>query len=136
MKKIDLDELYWADWEEISQDKKELNIIFEYINDHSSKNLEELSKILKLYNNPSGLFTDEFANLVGEIYLKDKIRFIKALNLVKDEAINLVYIFRMKNIFVDEDKEFISILNSNKLSQEELDTASTFIKMYKTICST
>lgn len=52
MKKIDLDELYWADWEGISQNKQDLNIIFKYINNHTSMSLEELGKTLKLYNNP------------------------------------------------------------------------------------
>lgn len=49
MNKIDLDELFWADWEKISKDKEKLNLIFKYIKDYDSRSLEELSKILKLY---------------------------------------------------------------------------------------
>lgn len=134
MCKVDLEELYWTDLEEISKDKEKLTWIFNYIKDYNSRDLKELSNILKLYNNPSGLFTKEFANIVFEIYNKDRIRFIKALNLVKEEAINLVYVFRMRNFFIDEDKEFMAMLNSKELSQEEIDTANTFLKMYRTIC--
>lgn len=136
MNNINLEELYWADWEEISKDKEKLNEIFKYIKDYDSKSIEELSNILKLYNNPSGLFTEEFAKIISEIYARDKVVFIKALNLVKEEISNLVYVFRMEMIFTDEDKEFEPILGSNKLSQEEIETGKAFLKMYKAICAT
>lgn len=134
MKKIDIEELYWSDWDELSNDR--LNEIFQYIKDYKSRSIEELAEILRLYSNPSGKYTIEFANIIGEIYKNDKVRFIKALNLVKDEAINLVYVFRMQGIFIDEDKEIAEILGSNKLSEEEIDTANSLLKMYKTICAT
>ncbi len=136
VKKIDIEELYWIDWNEISRKPEELNEIFAYIRDYDSRNIEELGKILKLYSNPSGEFTIEFAKIAGEIYKNDKIKFIKALNLVRDEAINLVYVFRMEKIFEDEDKEYTEILSSNQLTEEEIDTTYTFFKMYKTICAT
>ena len=91
---------------------------------------------MRLYSNPYGAFTEKFANIIGEIYKYDKIKFIKALNIVKDEAINLVYVFRMQNIFEDEDEDKFEILNSNKLSEEEIITTNNFFKMYKTICAT
>lgn len=134
MKKIDIEELYWSDWDELSNDR--LNEIFQYIKDYKSRTIEELAEILRLYSNPSGKYTIEFATIIGEIYKNDKVRFIKALNLVKDEAINLVYVFRMQGIFIDEDKEIAEILGSNKLSEEEIDTANSLLKMYKTICAT
>lgn len=136
MKKIDIEELYWVDWDELSTNPHKLNEIFQYIKDYDSRSIEELAQILRLYNNPSGQYTVEFANIVGEIYKKDKIKFIKALNLVKDEGINLVYIFRMQKVFDDEDREIAEAINSHKLSAEEIDTANTFLKMYKTICVT
>ena len=68
VKKIDIEELYWVDWNEISRKPEKLNEIFAYIRDYDSRNIEELGKILKLYSNPSGEFTIEFAKIVGEIY--------------------------------------------------------------------
>lgn len=130
-----MEDLYWADWDEIGEDPNELKTIFDYIKNSSEFSLEELSIVLKLYNNPHGAYTIKFAKIVSEIYIKDKIKFIKALNLEKDEIQNLVYAFRMEKVFEDEDIELSEIISLNKLSQDEIDTANFFFKMYKTICS-
>lgn len=136
MNNINIEELYWTDWDELAKETKEIDQIFSYIKDFPARSIKELAHILKLYSNPSGRFTIEFAKIIGEMYKYDKIKFIKALNLVKDEAINLVYLFRMQSLFEDEDREKDDILNSNKLSEEEIDTTNSFFKMYKTICAT
>ena len=133
--KIDLEELYWADWDELSRTEGRIEEIFNYLNEFELFELEELAQILKLYNNPSGAHTIEFAKLTGDIYNKDKVKFIKALNLVQDEIPNLVYAFRLENVFEDEDEELNEIINLNKLSGEEIETAKFFFKMYKTICT-
>jgi len=130
-----MEDLYWADWDEIGENPNELKTIFHYIKNSSEFSLEELSIVLKLYNNPHGAYTIEFAKIVSEIYIKDKIKFIKALNLEKDEIQNLVYAFRMEKVFEDEDIELSEIISLNKLSQDEIDTANFFFEMYKTICS-
>ncbi|MBU5426039.1 hypothetical protein KQI41_06385 [Tissierella pigra] len=135
MKKFDLDELYWGDWKELLENSNKLEELFLYIEDYDSRSVEELSQILKLYSNPSGVFTIEFADIVAELYKSDKIKFMKALNLVQDEAINLVYIFRNLQIFSDGDEELKEVLSKENLSQNEIDTASIFYQMYKNICS-
>ena len=128
-----LEELYWANWEEIGGE--DLEKIFKYL---SSKDLEieEMAKALSLYNNVAGAYTHEFARIIANYYIKDKIKFFKALNLNRDEAINLVYIFKMLKIFEDGDREYEEIKVSNKLTAEELNTASMFFNMFRTICHT
>lgn len=85
-----LEELYWANWEELRSD--DIDKIFEYL---SSNDLEvqEMSKVLSLYNNVAGAYTEKFARVIANYDIKDRIKFFKALNLNKDEAIHLVYIF-------------------------------------------
>ncbi|NLY66712.1 MAG: hypothetical protein GX069_04060 [Tissierellia bacterium] len=128
-----LEELYWANWEEIGSDN--LEKIFGYLTSRSLE-VEEMAKVLSLYNNVAGAYTDKFANIIGNYYREDKIKFFKALNLNKDEAIYLVYIFKMLKIFEDGDKEYEEVKNLNKLTDEELDTANMFFTMYRTICHT
>ena len=129
--KIDLEELYWGDFDELSK----IEAVFNYLNEFESFQLDELSQVLRLYNNPSGAHTIEFAKLTGDIYNKDKIRFIKALHLVQDEIPSLVYAFRLEDVFADEEVELNEIIKLNKLSSEEIETARFFFKMYKRICS-
>lgn len=128
-----LEELYWANWEEIGSDN--LEKIFGYLTSRSLE-VEEMAKVLSLYNNVAGAYTDKFANIIGNYYREDKIKFFKALNLNKDEAIYLVYIFKMLKIFEDGDKEYEEVKNLNKLTDEKLDTANMFFTMYRTICHT
>lgn len=128
-----LEELYWANWEEIGSDN--LEKIFGYLTSRSLE-VEEMAKVLSLYNNVAGAYTDKFANIIGNYYREDKIKFFKALNLNKDEAIYLVYIFKMLKIFEDGDKEYEEVKDLNKLTDEELDTANMFFTMYRTICHT
>lgn len=131
-----IDNLYWADWDFLDKEySDDISKIFRHINCHSHSN-EEISQILKLYNNPHGAYVDEFANIIANLYKKDKVKFIQSLNLEKEEAINLVYIFRTHEIKLDEDEELHDIIKSEKLSEEEKDTAENFIKMYENICNT
>ena len=134
---IDLiDNLYWADWETLkTKYPNKIQVIFDYIKRDNLSD-EEISKVLKLYNNLDGAYIKEFSDIILNLYKADKLRFIKSLNMEKDETINLVYLFRDHDMRIDEDKELIEIAKSDKLSQEEIDTAETFIKMYKTVCST
>lgn len=131
-----LDNLYWADWDLLDKEYPDhISKIFSYINKNNHSN-EELSQILKLYNNPHGAYVDEFANIIASLYKKDKVKFIQSLNLEKEETINLVYIFRTHEIKLDEDGELHDIIKSEKLTEEERDTAEIFIKMYENICNT
>lgn len=131
-----IDSLYWADWDLLDSKYPEvIEDIFVFLNKDDFSN-EETSKILKLYNNPHGAYISEFASIILNIYKKNKIRFLKSLNLEKDEAINLVYIFRMNDIKIDEDKDFLNAMSSEDLSEEERDTGNNIIKMYKNICNT
>lgn len=130
-----IDSLYWADWTLLDSKEEIVSKIFDYLNRDDLSN-EETSKVLKLYNNPHGAYINEFAELILNVYVKDKIRFLKSLNIEKEEAINLVYIFRMNDIKVDEDRELLDKITSSELSQEERDTANDFLKMYKNICNT
>lgn len=133
MKKLDIEELYWDDWE---YSKEQLDEIFDYLRDYNSRTIEELGQTLMLYSNPSGRLTEEFAILIEDIYKNDKIKFIRALNTVKEEAINLVYVFRMRRVFKNEDEDYDEIIKTGKLSLEEIETTDMFFKMYKTICAT
>src|SRR5699024_2822623 len=125
-----LEELYWANWKGLDEQYPNyINKIFVYL-ESNDLGIEETSKILSLYNNIEGAYTDKFAKIIVSIYIKDRIKFFKSLNLKKDEAINLVYIFRNLEVFDDEEKEYKDIESINQLSDEELDTACTFFSMY------
>lgn len=129
-----IDSLYWTDFGE--KEKENPNFIkdvFQFLKGDLS--IEELSLLLKLYNNPSGYYTKEFGKIIVDKYLEDKSKFFKALKIVKDEAINLVYIFRQEAIFKDEAKEIEDIEKLN-LMEAEKETAYKFFSMYRTICST
>lgn len=131
-----IDSLYWADWDLINREYQEsIDDIFQHLSKEGLSN-EEVSLILKLYNNPNGAYVNEFANVIVNLYKKDKTKFIQSLNLEKEESINLVYIFRTHYIKLDEDQELLDIINSGELSEEEIDTAEKFIKMYENICNT
>lgn len=134
MKNIDLEELYWEDWDELDKNQ-EIDRIFDFLRDFQAREIDELAGILRLYNNPSGAYTVEFANIIADIYRYSKLKFIKALNLVKDETINLVYIVRNLKVFTDEDEELKEILQIEDLTEEEKDTAINFFQMYKNICA-
>lgn len=131
-----LDDLYWADWSELDRDySKRIDGIFDYLKSDKLSN-EEIAKLLSLYNNLQGVHVTEFANIIKDIYQEDRIRFLKSLNLNKDEAINLVYIFKAYEVFEDGDEEFEEIENLNALDAEELDTARSFYSMFRAICDT
>lgn len=128
-----LEELYWADWREL--ESEDIDKIFEYLSS-SDLEIQEMAKALSLYNNISGAYTEKFADIIANYYINDRIKFFKALNLNRDEAIHLVYIFRSRNIFQDEEKEYEEIESAKQLSDEELEIANIFFSMYKTICNT
>ena len=131
-----IDDLYWADWDILDNDYPEsTHKIFAYLNRKDLSD-EELSRILKLYNNPHGAYIEKFAKLILEIYSRDKKTFLRALNLESEEAINLVYVFRMNDIKLDEDIELLEIIDSKDLSDGEVDTGKKFLKMYENICNT
>ena len=113
--------------------------IIQWIKREDIKDSEDISNIILLYNNPYGIYTLEFAEIIDGIYQKDKIDFIRGLNLVKDEAINIVYAFRLQKTFVDDSKreeDLKEIECYNKLSEDEKEIARMFFKMYETICHT
>ena len=131
-----IENLYWADWTLLkTKYPKAIDKIFNYLKNDKLSN-EEISAVLKLYNNPEGAYIEEFSHIILNLYKADKTNFIKSLNIEKEEAINLVYMFRNHFAKVDEDKELLDIVASDKLSEEEKDTAETFMKMYKNVCST
>lgn len=131
-----LEELYWANWNELDEKYPEdLPKVFIYLKSNNLT-IQEKSKILSLYNNIEGAHTEEFAEIIANFYREDKISFLKALNLNKDEVPHLVYIFRTMGIFEDGEEEFEQIKSSDQLNEEELDAAYTFFKTYKSICNT
>ena len=81
------------------------------------------------------LFSGE-AEIIADLYKEDRIDFIKALNLSIDGAPHLVYIFRVRGIFEDEDEEFNEVKSFGRLNEVELEAANTFYSMYKNICNT
>lgn len=131
-----LDDLYWTDLNLLSQNcSEEIKEILKYLKS-KPLDIKEIAQTLSLYNNLSGAYIEEFSDIIINFYEKDKIKFFKALNLNKDESMNLVYIFRTAKTFEDEDKEFEEVLVSNKLTDEEIDTARSFYYQYETICRT
>lgn len=131
-----IDDLYWGDWDILDNEYPEaIDKIFAYLS-REDLSAEELSQVLKLYNNPHGAYIEKFAKLILEIYSRDKKTFLRALNLESEEAINLVYVFRMNDIKLDEDIELLEIIESKDLSDGEVDTAKKFLKMYENICNT
>lgn len=131
-----LDELYWSDLKALS-DSPDTNMdsLFQHLKSEELS-IEEIAKVLNLYNNLDGAYTQEFAEIIANLYSKDRIKFFRALNLNKDEAINIVYVFRIIKVFEDKNIELQEVKNSNKLTEEEIDTANTFFNMYETICNT
>lgn len=126
------------DWNKISENYGEdfcLKIL-KKVQDTKTEDLENISNIILLYNNPYGKFTKEFGEIITKLYLKDKIHFMKSLNLVKDETINIVYVFRLEKIFTEDyiDDDIREIQSSNELSSEEKETARMFFTMYRNIC--
>lgn len=131
-----LDDLYWADWSEFNEIySNKIEELFKYL-ESGNLSKEEIAKVLSLYNNLEGIYTIEFANIIKEIYVKDRIKFLKSLNLNKEEAINLVYIFKVYEVFEDGDDEFNEIKKLGKLNSEELGAANTFYSMFRAICDT
>ena len=131
-----LDDLYWADWEELDRDYSEqIDALLKHLQT-LTLDLREIAKLFNLYNNLEAAHVADFAEIIRNIYIKEKVRFFKALNLNKEEAINLVYVFKLEKVFEDGDKEFNKIVSLNKLNEEELETANTFFNMYRTICNT
>lgn len=130
-----IDELYWANWDVLDENPNHIDKIFRYLKEKDFSN-KEVSQILKLYNNPHGAYVEEFSNIIVNLYNKDKAKFIKSLSIEKEEAINLVYIFRTHEIKLDEDKELLELIQSEELSEDEGDTAEKFIKQYETVCNT
>lgn len=110
--------------------------ILDKIKNTETKDLENLSNIILLYNNPYGKFTKEFGEVITNLYLKDKIRFIKSLHLVQDETINIVYVFRLEKIFPNDhiDDDLLYFENSPRLTEDEKETARMFFTMYRNIC--
>lgn len=131
-----LDDLYWADWAELNKDYKEqIDEVFSYIRrDDLSK--EEIAKVLSLYNNLEGIYVTEFADIIKDYYINDKIKFLRSLHLNPEEAINLVYIFKVYDIFEDGMEEFEAIKNLGILDQDELETAHSFFSKFRAICDT
>lgn len=129
-----LDELYWAEWDELDKEyPEEVEKIFYYL-ENKDLEIEELAKALSLYNNVAGAHTHRFANIIADYYTQDRIKFMKALNMNKDQAIHLVYIFRNLFVFDDKDKELSEIKSKGQLIDEELEAAETFYSMYNRIC--
>ena len=129
------DELYWTNWQELDKSPSLVEKAFDYMRD-DNLSIEEISKILPLYNNPEGAHADEFSEITIDLYKKDRIKFLRALALNPDEAINLVYIFRLLKPFEDGDEELDSVREEGGLTPEEDEIAVTFFAMYKTICNT
>lgn len=131
-----LDDLYWADWDFLN-DKypRHIDKIFKFLKKDSFSK-EEVSLIVKLYNNPHGAYVDEFSDIILYLYKNNKSKFIKSLNLERDETSNLVYLFRNHTVVIDEDEELLDIIQSEGLTDEERDTGEYFIKMYEKVCNT
>lgn len=130
-----LEELYWGDLEDIEAEKPELKAdILKFLQEDTFSS-QELSLILMLYNNPSGAWVDDFSHLIGGLYKKDRLAFIKGLHLAPDEINNLVYLFRNDKVFEDEDIEEKQLLSEESLSEEEKETVQQFFRMYQTVCS-
>lgn len=131
-----LDELYWADWAKLTVNYPEyIEKIFDFLR-KSTFNPEEISLILKLYNNPDGAFIQEFSVIIAELYNKDRVSFIKALNIDPDEGEVLAYLFRNTKIFKDADAELDQIVHNDYLSEEEKDVARSFFRIYENLCNT
>ena len=129
-------ELYWADWDILREKYSDyIDKIFLHLKKDNLSD-REISQILKLYNNPHGAYIKEFSDIIIELYKKDKLKFIRSLNIEKEESSNLVYLFRNNFIERDKDLELAEILKSEGLTKEEKDTGEILLKLYKHACST
>lgn len=131
-----LEEIYWMDWNKLSKDSPEsIDKLFTFLR-NSEFNEEEISLILKLYNNPDGAYIEEFSFIIAKIYRKDRALFFKAMHLVPDEIDNLAYLFRNKKIFENGQVELEEILHAKKLTRDEEETTEAFYRMYENLCNT
>ena len=130
-----IEELYWADWDRLKENPHHIDKIFAHLKREDLSN-KEISKMFKLYNNPHGAYIDEFSNIIVDLYYKDRAKFIKSLNIEKEETVYLIYVFRNYLVELDQDEELQGIIESDKLTQEEKDTANALLKAYEHACST
>ena len=70
-----IEELYWADWDEINKNPDRVDRIFDFLKREDLTN-KEISKMFKLYNNPHGAYVEEFSKLIVDLYYKDRASFI------------------------------------------------------------
>lgn len=131
-----LEEIYWMDWKKLSDDSPDsIGKIFTFLR-NSEFSAEEISLILKLYNNPEGAYIEEFSYIISKTYREDRSKFFKALHLVPDEIDNLAYLFRNKRIFENGQVELEEILHAKKLTRDEEETTEAFYRMYENLCNT
>lgn len=131
-----IDDLYWADWDILTEKYSDgIKKIFNYLK-KDDFSIEEISQMIKLYNNPDGAYIDEFSNIILNIYKRNKHQFIQALNIEKEEIVNLVYLFRNHFMNIDEDLDLLQMLESKELTKGEKETVEMFMKSYKNVCST
>lgn len=130
-----IEELYWADWDEINKNPDRVDRIFDFLKREDLTN-KEISKMFKLYNNPHGAYVEEFSKLIVDLYYKDRASFIQSLNIEKEEVVYLIYVFRNHLVELDKDKDLEILLESDKLTREEKETGQALLKAYEHACST
>ena len=131
--KLDLDKLA-----KIYGDDSDTKVL-EWISKQDVKDIEDIESIIRISLNFYDKEYDIISNLMKDIYLKDKVTFIKALFKVPEAMDEIAYAFRSLELYekinIDMTEDLNMILDSNKLTKEEKKFAIEFLNLYA-LCGT
>ena len=127
-----LEELYWSDLPQISQESLDEDILPWLL---GASSIEEFSGVQNLYLNPEGGHLDFFQEAIIGLYGKDPLTYIHAALEYPDIGLQSLYIFRNKRVFDDHNLEMEKLL---RLTDDEStrDRILKFFKYYEGLCKT
>lgn len=127
-----IEELYWSSLTTISKEEM-IRIVKPFLMD--SEKISEYAAVQKLYSNPEGAYIDFFEDVIIDLYKKDPYTFIKAVGQNPDEGMNVLYIFRNKDVFLDPESIKQDLIK-NAADTETKEIVESFFRYYDSICST
>jgi len=131
-KKYILQELFWLDYSEVSENDMRM-IISPYL--LQVEEVDDIAGVQRLYSNPDGAYIEIFEDVIIDIYKRFPLGFIEAATTYPDQGLNVLYIFRNKGIFGDY------IIEKNKVmgiegAKDLIEEINLFFRMYDSLCHT